>query len=353
MTSLTLVALAALLSALLLTPLARRLAVRLDLLDRPGARKIHSHPTPLLGGLAVFCAAALSGLVLWEAALSQQQPAWGRSLAIWGGAALLLTVGILDDRGLIHPQIKLLGAMPLAASLLAVAGVRFQSGFLPSLFAEGSNAHWAASFALTVVGVTALSAAFNIFDHMDGLCAGAAAVAAAFFLAFAAWDGQPATAATAAALAGAASGFLCWNFHPAKIFLGDGGAMMLGFMLAALALEIDRFQDRPAGWMAPLLVLGVPLFDSALVTVSRLRRGLNPFSSPGKDHVAHRLANLGISQRAVALLYYAVGAALGFLAMLVLEAAPEVGYALLAALVAAAVAVAIALERVRFETQER
>src|SRR5262249_23882596 len=155
------------------------------------------------------------------------------------------------------------------------------------------------------VGITA---SFSILDHMDGLCAGVAATASIFFALLAYLSGQTLVTTLAAAVLGAATGFLRWNFKPAKIFMGDGGAMFLGFLMATLALKLRLEHASPiSGWLAPLLILGVTIFDTTLVTISRSRRGLLPFATPGKDHAAHRLSNLGLGHRGAVVCMYLLG----------------------------------------------
>jgi len=187
---------------------------------------------------------------------------------------------------------------------------------------------------------------------MDGLCTGVAAIAAAFFLFFATLSGQVLVGTLAAALLGAALGFLRWNFNPAKIFMGDGGAMFLGFLLATLGLKLHIPALPPAtSWIIPVLILAVPIFDTTLVIISRLRRGLIPFLAPGKDHASHRLANLGLGQRGAVLTLYALGILGGLLAFLVSYLGSFSAYAL-AAIVALCVLVAIAwFERAPYERQ--
>jgi len=166
-----------------------------------------------------------------------------------------------------------------------------------------------------VVGITA---SFSILDHMDGLCAGIAAMASIFFAMIAYLNGQSLVTVLAAAVLGAATGFLRWNFKPAKIFMGDGGAMFLGFLMATLGLKL-RVENAShlSGWLAPLLILSVTIFDTTLVTISRSRRGFLPFTTPGKDHTAHRLANLGLGQRGAVLMLYVLGAFGGGVAVLI------------------------------------
>jgi len=186
------------------------------------------------------------------------------------------------------------------------------------------------------------------------LCAGVAAMAAAFFALLAYLNGQVLVTVLAAAVLGAACGFLRWNFKPAKIFMGDGGAMFLGFLMATLALKLRFAQSNIVSvWLVPVLILGATIFDTALVTISRSRRGLVPFATPGKDHAAHRLANLGLGQRGAVLTMYMLGALSGSLALLV--STLPVSFALAATLFAVVVALAgIAfLERAPYERQAR
>src|SRR5207253_9421380 len=153
---------------------------------------------------------------------------------------------------------------------------------------------------------------------MDGLCAGVAAMASVFFATLAYLNGQTLVTTLAAAVLGAASGFLRWNFKPAKIFMGDGGAMFLGYLMATLGLKLRlENSNHLSAWLAPILILGVTIFDTTLVTISRSRRGLLPFATPGKDHAAHRLSNLGLGHRGAVLTVYLLGAIVGGAALFV------------------------------------
>jgi UDP-GlcNAc:undecaprenyl-phosphate GlcNAc-1-phosphate transferase len=153
---------------------------------------------------------------------------------------------------------------------------------------------------------------------MDGLCAGIAAMASVFFAMLAYLNGQTLVTILAAAVLGAAAGFLRWNFKPAKIFMGDSGAMFLGFLMATLGLKLRlEHSSYLSSWLAPILILGVTIFDTTLVTISRSRRGLLPFATPGKDHAAHRLSNLGLGHRGAVLALYLLGAIGGGAAILV------------------------------------
>jgi UDP-GlcNAc:undecaprenyl-phosphate/decaprenyl-phosphate GlcNAc-1-phosphate transferase len=327
----------ALLITFALTPVARRLAVPLGFVDRPGPRKIHLTPTPLMGGAAIYVGTVLATIVF------SQGTARGQILAILTGTTLLLVVGMLDDKKVLHSQLKLMGAMPLAAVILLANGIH--ANVFPWSFAD---------YAVTLIWIVGLTASFNILDHMDGLCAGLAAIASAFFVVFAVLGAQYLVAPLAAAVLGASLGFLRWNFKPAKIFMGDGGALLLGFLLATLGAKL-RMPAAPAetGWMIPVLVLGVPIFDTTLVTISRLRRGLLPFASPGKDHTAHRLAELGLGQRGAVLVLYAAAILCGLLALSVGRLPVVCAYSLGGIVVILGLLAIVLLERAAYERQEQ
>jgi UDP-GlcNAc:undecaprenyl-phosphate GlcNAc-1-phosphate transferase len=181
---------------------------------------------------------------------------------------------------------------------------------------------------------------------MDGLSGGVSATAAAFFLLLAAMGGQYLVGALAAALLGACIGFLVYNVNPASIFMGDAGSLMIGFLLAAVGIKL-RFPNNVTfvTWMIPVLVLGLPIFDTTLVFVSRLRRGLNPLTTPGKDHVSHRLVRLGHTQREAVLMLYLAGCGLGVLAMYLTQASIIEGYVVGGAVFVAALALLWRLEQ--------
>jgi len=296
----------ALTTTLLITMPVRRFALQFGIVDRPNHRKIHEVPMPLLGGVAIYCGTVLAIMFSLDG-----QPR-AQIFGILVGATLLLVTGILDDRGLLHNQIKLFVAMPLAAATLVALGVRFRffEEFLPGFGGVASDV------VLTMLWVVGITAALSILDHMDGLVSGVSAIAAFFFAVLAFLNGQVFVGTLGAAVFGAALGFLRWNFKPAKIFMGDGGAMFLGFMLATLGLKL-RLTHLPLtlASLIPILVLAVPIFDTTLVTISRSRRGLVPFTSPGKDHTAHRLASFRFGQRGAVLIVYAGGTFFGVLAV--------------------------------------
>jgi UDP-GlcNAc:undecaprenyl-phosphate GlcNAc-1-phosphate transferase len=279
-------------SALVLTPLCRRVASRLGMLDRPSGKKIHAHPTPLLGGPAIALAYAAG--VLAAGPVDQVSA----TILVAGGLTLLL--GIHDD---IDPQ---------AVGVRWWLRLLFQ-GFLaifvifPGITLGFLGTPWL-SLPMTFLWIVGITNAFNLLDNMNGLSAGVAAIAGATFAVLASryadvGPEQLPTARAAAALAGACLGFLPSNFR-SRIFMGDAGSLFIGFTLACLAaLGSWKSPTAPTSIIIPLLVLAYPIFDTTLVVILRLRRGQSPFVG-GRDHSSHRLVNLGLGRVEAVLLIY-------------------------------------------------
>ncbi len=284
--------LAAALGAAVLTRAVIALAPRLDFVSRPSGERWSSRPVPLGGGVALVLAMAV-GL------------AWA-SLDLLVGVALVGALGLFDDRRPLSPAAKLLGQALAAGWMLA--------GPLdpgpPPLLCAGPLALVGP---LTLAWYVGMANSVNLLDNMDGSAAGVSAVAAAvlYLLAVGGDAPDPALAAAAASLAGAALGFLAFNFPPARVFMGDAGSLPLGFALAGLVVRLPRPDDAPLRDLAvAALILGIPLFDTALVWLGR-RGARRPFLQGGRDHVAHRLLALGLSERRTCLVLYGVAAALG------------------------------------------
>jgi UDP-GlcNAc:undecaprenyl-phosphate GlcNAc-1-phosphate transferase len=291
------------------TPLVRRAALRLGVIDRPNARKIHVNPIPLLGGVAIY-AAFIAALLLFGNRFRLHE-----LVGILVGASLMSFLGVWDDRRSLSPLFKL-GGQFLAASILVLTGVKI-----------GTFRCEVLNIAVTLGWVVVITNAMNLLDNMDGLSGGVGAAAAIYFLLLAAMNDQYLVGALSAALVGACFGFLVYNFNPASIFMGDGGSLFLGFMLAAVGIKL-RFPEgvQIVTWMVPVLILGLPLFDTTLVIISRLRRGLNPLTTPGKDHVSHRLVAMGYTRREAVLICYLICAGLGLVALFITQASLVEGY---------------------------
>lgn len=295
-----LILLSAIVIAMLVTPVARAVAFRIGMVDHPAPRKLHTRPIPLLGGAALYLAVLIALLIL-EDRYNLLQLA-----GILVGATAISFLGIWDDRWGLRPLIKLAGQIAIAAVVMA-------TGVVVSLFP------WPIlNVLITLLWLVGITNAFNLIDDMDGLSGGIGAVSAAFFLLLAALNGQYLVGALSAAVLGACIGFLRYNFNPASIFMGDAGSLFLGFLMAVLGIKL-RFPNNVAfvTWMVPVLVLGIPIFDTALVVFSRLRRGLNPLTTPGKDHLSHRLARAGMTHREAVLTLYLAQATLGALALFI------------------------------------
>jgi len=301
------------------TPLVRRMAVTLGVVDLPGGRKIHTSPIPLLGGAAVYVA-FLTGWLLF----GREETAAGlfsQVAGIVGGATIVALVGLWDDsRGKrLGPLVKF-GGQLLAASALILGGIHIEVLRYPALNILG-----------TLIWVVGITNAINFLDNMDGLSTGVSAVAAAFFFLLATTNGQYLVASLSAAILGATLGFLPYNFaftqprRPATIFIGDTGALFLGFLLAAIGIKL-RFENTDiVTWMIPVLVMGLPIFDMTLVVLSRIRRRIPPYRA-GRDHFSHRLVRLGLTRREAVLTLYLVAIAFGMFSLFLLKASIVEGY---------------------------
>lgn len=270
-----------LLVALLLTPVARRVAIRFGLLDQPAPHKVHQRATPYLGGLAIGGALLVAGTV--SAGTS------GKLTTILLGGGAVAFLGFVDDWRTVGPVTKV-AVEAIAALALWLAGIRagIFGAYVPDLL-------------LTVAWVVGVTNALNLLDNMDGLATGVAAIASSGAFVIAASRGDFLLGSFALAVAGACLGFLRHNFPPARIFLGDAGALLLGFVIAALTLQLDLAGDGALTRASvSIILLGVPLFDTGLVVADRLR-ARRPVYVGGTDHFSHRLVRSGFTVRAVAL----------------------------------------------------
>ena len=289
--------------AWILTPLVLKVAIARQVLDVPDERKAQTSPVPYLGGVAIV--AGFSTMCLAAAAIDRG-PAVLLELGLLLGVGLLLALmGLVDDlRGGLSPVLRLVVEIGAGVAVFATgSGTDLQAGPVVDLL-------------ITVLWVVGITNAFNLLDNMDGLSAGVAALAGGAFCLIAGLNGQYLVAALAAGVAGCATGFLRHNFHPAKIYMGDAGSLFLGFLLAVLGLKLT-LTGTPSvvALFVPLLVLGVPVFDTTLVTWQRLRHGRNPMQG-GRDHTSHRLVWVGIPVPIAVCLLYGAAVALAWMAVL-------------------------------------
>lgn len=304
----------ALLCSFLVTPAARRVALRLGVVDKPNDRKVHTDPVPYLGGAAIVIAFALA--TVGGALVSGVRGSFLQIGALLGGGLLLAAMGLWDDLRVVPGWIKVPVELLLAAGLYA-------SGSRAELFHNQPL-----DLILTVAWVIGITNAVNYMDNMDGLTSGTVAIVSIFMLALAGLSGQVLVAGLSAALAGCALGFLWHNRPPAKIFMGDAGSLFFGFLLAGLGLELRFDNIARVTFFVPVALLAVPILDALLVSLSRVRKGLSPIQ-PGKDHISHRLVKLGIpSGGAVTLLHFA-SAACGWIGVTIAYARPVTAYMLI------------------------
>jgi UDP-GlcNAc:undecaprenyl-phosphate GlcNAc-1-phosphate transferase len=314
--------------ALLSTPLVARLAVRWGWLDRPdGRRKLHHHPVPTVGGVAVVIAFAIAAAHLQIVARKPGGPA--DLIAIWrplvASAIVLMLLGLVDDARGVRPLTKLLVQTVVGAYLFA-CGFRIESVSNPF---GGPIELGAFALPVTLLWLVGMSNALNLIDGLDGLAAGLSLVSTVGLLFAALFTGRLEVALVAAALAGALVGFLPYNFNPARIFLGDCGSLPVGLVLAAIAVRGSMKASAALVVSLPLLALALPILDVALAIVRRFVRR-KPVFVGDHDHIHHRLVELGLTPRRAVITLYAVGMLFTVLALAIAIGPMQVMWASLA-----------------------
>lgn len=286
--------------SLILTETVRRFAVRFGYVAHPQNDRWHKTPTALLGGVAIFFAYLLPLLYF----VGEYPPL---QLLLFG-ALLICGMGLLDDFLHFQPYTKLIGQIVVAC--MFVAGGQFVGLFDWSIL----------TFALALVWIVGVTNAFNLLDNMDGLSAGTACIAAFCLMLAGISTGNPMVVLACASLVGATLGFLWFNFYPAKIFMGDSGSLFLGFTLSTLAVtgQWGNVTNVLFALLIPVLVLAVPIFDTAFVSLVRFFNG-RPISQGGRDHTSHRLVAFGLSERTTVLLFYTMSMLCGVLAVVGLK----------------------------------
>lgn len=298
---------AAMLIAFVTTPVVKSLAERVGAVDVPkDGRRMHDHPIPRMGGLAIFLGFLLSTLVFVP--LSQSM----RGMLL--GAILIVILGIFDDIYALPALPKLL--VQIAAALVAVFhGNVIQVISNPNLLS--GDPYWVLggwSIPVTVIWIVAITNAVNLIDGLDGLAVGVATISSLTMLVIAMLVSDNVVALTTAALAGGCIGFMPYNHNPAKIFMGDTGSTFLGFVLATVSIQgLFKFYTI-ISFAVPFLMLGLPLFDTCFAIFRRLAKGQNPMS-PDRSHVHHRLIDMGFNQKQAVGILYVVSAILGLSAV--------------------------------------
>ena len=312
---------------LIFTRFSRALALKLGVLEHPGERKIHRVPVPLLGGLGVLLAILVfiggnflfAHLAYRQGILSSILPSsvtpylsgmarmLPRVLAILAGGVIIFLVGLWDDLYGMRARAKLL-CQALVSLLLVYFGIKV------TLF----SANPFMNCVLTMFWVVAITNSFNLLDNMDGLCGGVAVVTSAIFFVISARMGEYFVASFIAVFAGAVLGFLFFNFNPARIFLGDAGSMLIGYLVATFTILGTYYKGSfptPFPVVMPVIVLALPLYDTASVILIRLKLG-KPIYIGDTNHFSHRLVKLGMSRRGSVLLIYLVTLATALPALL-------------------------------------
>ena len=323
-------ALVAAVLTLVATPLLRRLALATGFVDQPEKRKQHTRPTPYLGGVALIFGVLVGTL------LEPQLPPELAVLAL--GAALLGTMGLVDDHRTVSPLIRFLAEVAAAVCAVAV-GLR--------IHATGIEA---VDIALAIIWIVGITNAFNLLDNMDGLAAGVAAMAAGAVFVLSILGGQTVAATMAAAVVGACLAFLVYNRRPASVFMGDTGSLFLGFVLAVLTVNMDPALAPPASFAVPIMLLALPVLDTTTVTLARLRRGRS-VSIGGKDHLSHRLVARGLSPGMAVITLIAIEGFVGVMSIMAGRRMVPLSVAGLAALAALA-GLTIVTSRAQVYTEE-
>lgn len=290
-------------SAFLFTPLVIKIAPRVGAIDRPNYRKVHTRTMPRMGGLAIYLAFVIT--VIFTQIIDR------RLGGLLAGSTLIILLGLADDIWNLAPRWKLLGQI-LAALVLVAFGT--QVNFVTNPFSGGVITLGILAVPLTVLWIVGVTNAVNLIDGLDGLAAGVSAVAA-ITLAVVGWrSGEMDVAVWALILAFSTLGFLPYNFNPARLFMGDSGSMFLGYSLASLSLLSLTKSTTAFSLVIPFIILGIPILDTMCAIVRRFLGG-QPIFQADKEHLHHRLLELGFSHRGTVLIIYAISGIFGLSAL--------------------------------------
>lgn len=298
---------AAFVASILLTPLVRRFAFRIGAVDQPNYRKVHTSIMPRIGGLAIFGAFLIGYFIL--------RPQDDHAMGILIGATIIIITGFLDDMLEITAKAKILGQLSAALIVVMYGGLQIEFINLPF---GGQIEFGFLSIPITIIWIIGITNAINLIDGLDGLAAGVSSIALIALSIMAIIMGNPFVIATAAILAASSMGFLFFNFHPAKIFMGDTGSLFLGFMISVLAL-LGFKNVAIIALIIPVIILGVPISDTFFAIIRRIRMK-QKIMAPDKLHLHHCLINTGFSHRQTVLIIYGIAALFGLAAILFSQA---------------------------------
>ena len=289
-----------------LTPVMRKIAIKIGAVDRPNLdRKTQKEPVPYLGGVGISIGITVASFAaLLYSDFSTET--FNKALSVLLPAILISAMGLYDDLKGLEPWPRLV-AQTIAG--IAVAIYLIQNNTLGQAFSNQ-----ALNYLVTIIWVVGICNSINFFDNLDGGASGTVAVISIFLFAIAFNQGQSLVSALAIVTAGATLGFLIWNKSPAKIYMGDAGALFLGIIIAVLTIRLDPEVGPQSRALAiPLLLMAVPILDTTTVVISRLNRGISPFTG-GRDHLSHRLMRKGLGRKATAYVLWAMAAAFGTVA---------------------------------------
>ncbi len=290
--------------SLVLTPAVIALAVRYKLFDRTEPRKVHSGRIARIGGLAIFISmmCVIAAVYLLPNRIGENFRQLGtKVLALLGGGTLVFVTGLIDDIKSVKTRTKLL-TQTAAAVLVCAFGIKIKVINVPDLFSVNFGIF---SWPFTILWIVGVTNAVNLIDGLDGLAAGICAIACGTIAALAIYFGQTVLCIIMLALAGGISGFLFFNFNPAKIFMGDCGSLFLGFTIASATVMCTAKSQALVGFALPLLAMGIPIFDTLFIMLNRFG-DKKPVYMPDTEHFHHRLLRLGLKQRQVTVLAYIV-----------------------------------------------
>lgn len=322
MNSLYLFAIVSIVFSLALTPFVKKIAVKLKIIDIPeGNRRIHNKPIPLLGGVAIYFSFVVT-LLLKQGSLT------GDEMGVILGATVIVIGGLLDDKFDIKPRYKLV--FQLAATLiLMIYGVRISVVTNPFSSLYEFVDVGIMFIPLTIIWVVGITNALNLIDGLDGLAAGIGLISALTILIIALLNSKNEAAILAVILCGAILGFLPYNFNPASIFMGDTGAQLLGFLLAAISIEGAIKSAAAFSIAVPILALGIPIYDTLFAMIRRKING-KPIMQADRGHLHHRLLDMGFSQKQAVVTMYIISAVLGSFSIIAMEINVQSSYFLLA-----------------------
>lgn len=289
-------------ASVLVTPLVKKLALKIGATDQPNNRKVHQKVMPRLGGLAIYISFILGFFIL----MPESPYKW----PIMIGSFVIVLTGILDDLTELSPKWKLIGQL-LASGIIIYGGIDVEYINLPF---GGQLDFGFLSIPITVLWIVGITNAINLIDGLDGLAAGVSSIVLITISGMAMVKGDFFVVSLAFILLGSTLGFLLYNFHPAKIFMGDTGALFLGFMIAVLSL-LGFKNVTFISFIVPVIILGVPISDTFFAIVRRIKKQ-QPLSAPDKSHLHHCLLGLGYSHRKTVLIIYAMSAGFGLAAVI-------------------------------------